>query len=81
MIVLRYYKLFKIDASENMDTKNLLNITIHLITECARGYDYRIGNLIFAPCACALILLFSFLINGKKRCLKVCNSRPGKILN
>ncbi len=80
MILLRYYKLFKINATGNIDPKNLVNITIHLQTKCTTISDYRTESLLFAPLACALIVFFSFLIKRKRKCLKICDGRPGKIL-
>jgi len=68
MILFRYYTLSKMDTTGKIDPINLLNVTIHLVKECAHIYDYRIENLVFAPVACALILFFAFLIRRKTRC-------------
>jgi hypothetical protein len=54
-----------------------INDTIRLVKECARISDYRRGNIIFAPFACALILLFSWTIKRESICLSMCEGRPG----
>jgi len=55
-----------------------INDTIRLVTDCTRISDYRRGNLIFTPCACALILLFSWSIKRETLCTDMCEGRPGK---
>jgi hypothetical protein len=56
-----------------------INDTIRLVTQCERISDYRRGNIIFAPFALVLILIFSWSIKREKQCLDMCDGRPGKI--
>lgn len=72
-----YYKSFGYNLTTD-DEDFSLNNTIRLVTECARISDYRRGNLTFAPCACVLILLFSWSIKRQNICLDVFDGRPGK---
>ncbi len=58
-----------------------INDTIRLVNDCTRISDYRRGNLLFAPLACALILLFSWSVKREILCLDMCEGRPGKIKN
>lgn len=81
MILYRYYKLFKINASGTILSKYLLNSTIYLVAECARLSDHRRGYLTFAPCAGVLILIFSVLIKTKEPLSGMCNSRCRNLLN
>jgi hypothetical protein len=66
-ILLRYRKLFKIDASGGTDPKYTYNITIHLINKCTRIYNYGIENFFLFPFALILTVLFPCIIKTKKR--------------
>lgn len=75
-----YYISFGYNLT-NDDEHFSINETIRLVTDCARISDYRRGNLTFAPCACVLILLFSWSIKRENACLNMCDGRPGKMKN
>ncbi len=57
---------------------SLINDTIRLVAKCGKISNYRTGNLIFFPVALALIAVFSWSIKREKRCLDLCDARPGK---
>jgi hypothetical protein len=67
-----YTKRYNIEADGYIDPKNLVNVTKHLMIECRRLADYRTENLIFAPCAFGLIVIFSLCIKRKNGCLGKC---------
>ena len=88
IITARYWILFNTDevndayiksSANNTKLVVLINTTIHLVKECKSISDYRRENLIFVPFAIALIVMFCFLIKRRKRCLNICDNRPGKI--
>jgi hypothetical protein len=72
-----YYLSFGYNLTDDEENFSI-NDTIRLVTDCARISDYRRGNLLFAPGACALILLFSWSIKRETLCVKTCDGRPGK---
>ena len=59
------------------DDEFSINDTIRLVNKCVTISDYRTGNLIFAPFAISLILIFSWSLKRRKLCLHMCDGRPG----
>ncbi|CAF4933873.1 unnamed protein product [Rotaria socialis] len=53
--------------------------TIHIVTQCDRISNYGVENLIFAPVALALIVIFYWSIKRERRCPTAYNGRPGII--
>lgn len=54
-----------------------INDTIRLVNQCTYLSDYRSGNVMFAPFACVLIMVFSWSVKRETYCIDVCDGRPG----
>jgi len=74
-----HFTSFKYDITDDTKLDLLINDTVRLVARCEKISDYRSGNLIFFPFALTLILIFSWSIKREKKCLKLCDGRPGKI--
>lgn len=74
-----HFTSFKYDVVNETRLEALINETIQLVAKCGNISNYRTENLIFFPISLALILVFSWSIKREKRCLKLCDGRPGKI--
>lgn len=74
-----HFTSFKYDVVNETRLDDLINETIHLVTKCGSISNYRVENLVFFPISVALILVFSWSIKREKRCLKICDGRPGNI--
>jgi hypothetical protein len=72
-----HFTSFKYDITDDTKLDLLVNDTLRLVTQCEKISDYRMGNLIFFPIALSLILIFSWSVKREKRCLKLCDGRPG----
>ncbi|CAF2267966.1 unnamed protein product [Rotaria magnacalcarata] len=57
----------------------LLQDTIRIVTQRDRILNYRVENLIFAPIALVLIVIFSWSTKRERRCPTACNGRPSII--
>jgi hypothetical protein len=76
---LTHFTSFKYDIVNETKFDALINETIQLVAKCGTISNYRKENLLFFPFALTLIFLFSWSIKREKRCLHVCDGRPGKI--
>lgn len=77
LTTITHFSSFQYDVVNHTRIENLLNDTIRLVAKCGRISNYRMENVIFFPIAVAMILVFSWSIKREKRCLNVCDSRPG----
>jgi hypothetical protein len=75
-----HFTSFKYDVVNETRLESLINDTIQLVAKCGSIANYRTGNLVFFPVALALILVFSWSIKREKRCLSLCDGRPGRDL-
>ncbi|UJR37331.1 hypothetical protein I4U23_030039 [Adineta vaga] len=76
---LMYLVSFGYNMNEDHDEEFSINDTIRLVNQCVNISDYRTGNLIFAPFALSLILIFSWSLKREKYCLNMCDGRPALI--
>lgn len=73
-----HFTSFKYDIVNETRMDALINETIQLVAKCGNISNYRTENLIFFPISLALIVVFSWSIKREKRCLRVCDGRPGR---
>ncbi|CAF0929613.1 unnamed protein product [Adineta ricciae] len=76
---LMYLISFGYGMNSDHDEEFSINDTIRLVNRCVTISDYRTGNLIFAPFAISLILIFSWSLKRRKLCLHMCDGRPALI--
>lgn len=74
----KHFSSFKYDITDETKLDQLVNDTIRLVTHCEKISDYKMGNMIFFPVALCLILMFSWWVKREKRCITLCDGRPGK---
>ena len=72
-----HFTSFKYEITNETKLDQLVNDTIRLVAQCQGISNYRTGNLVFFPVALALILIFSWSVKREKRCLNMCDARPG----
>jgi hypothetical protein len=73
-----HLKSFGYFITDDKEVEFSINNTIHLVKQCEMISDHRRGNLIFAPFAVSLILIFSWSVKREKGCIDMCEGRPGK---
>ncbi|CAF4499532.1 unnamed protein product [Rotaria socialis] len=74
-----HFSWFKYDITDDTKLESLVNETIRLVSHCERISNSRQGNLVFFPIALTLIIMFSWSVKRERRCLKLCDGRPGMI--
>ncbi|CAF1562766.1 unnamed protein product [Rotaria magnacalcarata] len=74
-----HFSWFKYDITDDTKLESLVNETIRLVSHCERISNSRQGNLVFFPIALALIIMFSWSVKRERRCLNLCDGRPGII--
>ncbi|CAF4063529.1 unnamed protein product, partial [Adineta steineri] len=74
-----YFMSFGYNLNDDRDEEFSINDTVRLVTQCEHISDYRRGNIIFAPFAFSLILIFSWSLKREEHCLKMCDGRPALI--
>jgi hypothetical protein len=73
-----HFTSFAYDINDDTKLDSLINNTVTLVTTCGTISYYRMESFVFFPTALALIFIFSWSIKRRKRCLHLCNGRPGK---
>jgi hypothetical protein len=76
-----HFTSFKYDITDDTKLDLLVNDTIRLVAQCERISNYRVGNLIFFPFALCLIFIFSWSVKRERRCLDLCDGRPGRLFD
>ena len=73
------FAAFEYEITEETRFDVLVNETARLVSRCKGIADYRNGNWVFFPFAVALIILFSWSVKRERKCLHMCDGRPGKL--
>ncbi|CAF3690473.1 unnamed protein product [Rotaria sordida] len=76
---LTHFSSFKYEITDETQLELLVNETIRLVAHCERISNSRLGNLVFFPIAVCLIVIFSWSVKRERKCLNICDGRPGVI--
>ncbi len=75
--IITHFTLFKYDVANETRSDSLIIHIIQSVVKCGSIRNYAMKYFVFCPIALALILHFSWLIKREKRCLNLCDGRPG----